>query len=184
MYAITTTSRFISPDYARPRSLWQLVATANLCFMDRADAITDEVLRLLKDRGFRMTTQRRAIVTEVARSPSHIDPTSLIERIQAQFPDVNPSTVYRTLLLLDELGVLQHSHFEDGVQYHRASLADHAHLTCKLCGREQSLDRAEIEPLQELIEQRFGFAADLTHFAISGVCRACLEAAGRPAQAV
>jgi Fur family transcriptional regulator, ferric uptake regulator len=141
--------------------------------MDRD--VTEEILRLLKARGLRMTPQRRAIVTEVAKTDSHIDPTALIGRVRRQFPDVNPSTVYRTLWLLDDLGVLQHSHFEEGVQYHRAHDADHAHLTCKSCGRELSLGREEIEPLQSLFEERFGFAADLTHFAISGVCRSCRE---------
>jgi Fur family ferric uptake transcriptional regulator len=143
--------------------------------------MTEEILQLLKQQGFRMTPQRRAIVAEVARTHEHIDPTSLIARVRKQFPDVNPSTVYRTLWLLDDLGVLQHAHFEEGVQYHRAQHADHAHLTCRRCGRQQSLGRADIEPLQALIERRFGFEADLTHFAISGVCRACSRRSDRGA---
>jgi Fur family ferric uptake transcriptional regulator len=141
--------------------------------MDGADPPTGEVLQLLRQMGFRTTPQRRAIVDEVSRTRNHIDPVSLIARVQARFPDVNSSTVYRTLWLLDSLGILQHSHFEDGVHYHRSLHADHAHLLCSVCGREQTLGRTAIEPLEDLIFQRFGFVADMTHFAISGVCRNC-----------
>jgi Fur family ferric uptake transcriptional regulator len=142
------------------------------------EPVAEDVLHMLKERGFRMTPQRRVIVAEVMRTKRHIDPSSLISRIQRQVPDVNASTVYRTLWLLDELGVLTHSHFEDGVQYHRAQQADHVHLTCAACGSEQSLEQAEVEPFRELISDRYGFAADFTHFAISGLCRRCRRKSG------
>ncbi|CAN5148625.1 hypothetical protein BH20ACT22_BH20ACT22_12700 [soil metagenome] len=141
--------------------------------MSEVEALTRETLENLRRKGFRMTPQRRAIVSEVMGSKGHINPSSVVRRVQKLIPGVNPSTIYRTLALLDEVGVLSHAHFEDGVEYHRREGGRHAHLTCSRCGAEQSLEADEIEPIQQMIRERHGFAPDLTHFAVAGLCEKC-----------
>jgi len=138
----------------------------------------DTVLDLLRSSGLRMTPQRRAIVREVMATKGHISPTALCRRVQERDPDVNASTVYRTLDLLEELGVLSHAHLESGAEYHRRSESRHVHLTCSSCGAEASLSLAEADELQSLIGRHRGFRADLTHFAISGLCARCARHAG------
>jgi Fur family ferric uptake transcriptional regulator len=125
-----------------------------------------------------MTPQRRAIVAEVMRTPGHISPTAVARKVQGEMPGVNASTVYRTLTLLEEVGVLQHSHLESGAEYHRSDEAEHVHLTCGNCGRDDALSLKEADALQELIRRHHGFVADLTHFAITGLCKDCAAAAG------
>ncbi len=120
-----------------------------------------------------MTPQRHAIVSEVMRARGHISPAAMARTIQADMPGVNPSTVYRTLALLEDIGVLQHSHVEAGAEYHRAEEARHIHLTCHNCGRDDELSIAEAERLRQLIRRHHGFVADLTHFAITGLCADC-----------
>jgi Fur family transcriptional regulator, ferric uptake regulator len=120
-----------------------------------------------------MTPQRRAIVAEVMRTEGHISPTVIARRVQADMPGVNASTVYRTLSLLEEIGVLSHAHLEGGAEYHRAEEAGHIHLTCARCGAEDDLSLDEAEAIQRVIERHHGFSPDLTHFAISGLCAAC-----------
>src|SRR5438309_12107699 len=137
---------------------------------DRAD-----VLDRLRDRGLRMTPQRRAIVAEVMRTPGHISPTAIARRVQGDMPGVNASTVYRTLTLLEEVGVLQHSHLESGAEYHKTEEAQHVHLTCSRCGRDDALSLREADKLGSLIHAHHGFVADLTHFAITGLCADCAE---------
>lgn len=124
-----------------------------------------------------MTPQRRAIVSEVMRTPGHISPTAVARKVQGEMPGVNASTVYRTLTLLEEVGVLQHSHLESGAEYHRSDEAEHVHLTCGNCGRDDPLSLKEADALQELIRRHHGFVADLTHFAITGLCKDCAAAA-------
>lgn len=136
-----------------------------------------DVMDLLKDRGLRMTPQRRAIVSEVMRSQGHISPAEIARKIQGVMPGVNASTVYRTLSLLEEVGVLQHSHLESGAEYHKADEAQHVHLTCHRCGRDDVLTLKEAGALSELIHRHHGFQADLTHFAITGLCADCAAAA-------
>jgi Fur family ferric uptake transcriptional regulator len=123
-----------------------------------------------------MTPQRRAIVAEVMRARGHISPTAIARKVQVAMPGVNASTVYRTLTLLEDVGVLQHSHVEAGAEYHRADEAHHVHLTCRNCGQDDELSIGEANRLRGLIRRHHGFEADLTHFAITGLCKDCAAA--------
>jgi Fur family ferric uptake transcriptional regulator len=138
-----------------------------------ARRVVDDVIELLRQRGLRMTPQRRVIVSEIMRTQGHISPTALARKVQAEMPGVNASTIYRTLSVLEEAGVLAHAHLEGGAEYHRAEDAGHVHLSCSRCGAEDDLSLDEAAALQQLIGQHRGFRADLTHFAISGLCADC-----------
>ncbi len=136
----------------------------------------DDVIAILRGRGLRMTPQRRAIVAEIMRTQGHISPTELARTVQGEMPGVNASTVYRTLALLEEVGVLAHAHMESGAEYHRTEELEHVHLTCSNCGAEDDLSIQEAEALARVIESHHGFRPDLTHFAISGLCAECQAA--------
>ena len=143
-----------------------------------SDGTGGDVIGVLRARGLRMTPQRRAIVAEIMRTRGHISPTALARKVQGEMPGVNASTVYRTLSLLEEVGVLSHAHLEGGAEYHRAEEAGHVHLTCSNCGAEDDLSLEEAEALSNLIERHREFLPDLTHFAISGLCAECRRLAG------
>lgn len=132
-----------------------------------------EILDRLKERGLRMTPQRRAIVAEIMRSKGHISPADITHRVQSQMPGVNASTVYRTLTLLEDVGILSHAHLEDGPEYHRSEEAEHVHLICAHCGRDDALTDDAADALATFIRTQRGFEPDLTHFAISGLCARC-----------
>ena len=134
---------------------------------------TGDVISTLRARGLRMTPQRRAIVAEIMRTRGHISPTALARKVQGDMPGVNASTIYRTLTMLEEAGVLAHAHLESGAEYHRTEDAGHVHLTCSNCGAEDDLSVDEAKALVRLIERHHGFEPDLTHFAIAGLCADC-----------
>ena len=138
-----------------------------------ANPTADTVLDLLRSRGLRMTPQRRAVIAEIMAAQGHISPTAVSKRVRERVPGVNPSTIYRTLDLLEELGVLSHAHLESGPEYHRRSESQHVHLTCSRCGSEDALSMAEASRLKRLVATHRGFQPDLTHFAISGLCAGC-----------
>jgi Fur family transcriptional regulator, ferric uptake regulator len=144
-----------------------------------APASQAPLLDLLKARGLRMTPQRRAILAEVMGTEGHISPTAVARRVRERVPGVNASTIYRTLDLLEDLGVLSHAHLESGPEYHHTSESDHVHLTCSSCGAQDSLSLAEAKRLRRLIARHHGFTPDFTHFAISGLCARC-TASARP----
>jgi Fur family ferric uptake transcriptional regulator len=137
------------------------------------------VLDQLRADGLRMTPQRRAIVAEIMATEGHISPTDVARRVQERIPGVNASTIYRTLGLLESMGVVSHAHLESGPEYHRRSDSDHVHLTCSGCGSDDALSMAEARQLARVIGTHHGFRPDLTHFAISGLCADCQRAAAR-----
>lgn len=123
-----------------------------------------------------MTAQRRFIVDAIAAlaDSGHLSAEAIHRRVAGEFPEVNASTVYRTLELLEEMGYLRHTHFHDGgARYHPSEEAAHQHLVCLGCGVELGLDVALLQPLAEELRRRYGFAADLAHVALVGRCRGC-----------
>ncbi len=131
------------------------------------------VVAMLRERGHRITPQREAILSEVLGIDGHITPQDVARRVQRRLPAVSASTVYRTLALLEEVGVVQHAHLERGAEYHRAEDPRHVHLACSRCGAEDDLSAGEVASLEQVIGRHRGFTPDLTHFAISGLCARC-----------
>ncbi|HZA27119.1 MAG TPA: Fur family transcriptional regulator [Actinomycetota bacterium] len=133
----------------------------------------EDIVARLRQEGRRLTPQREAILREVMRAEGHITPQTVARRVQRRMPAVNVSTVYRTLAMLEEVGVVQHSHLEQGAGYHRAGEGEHVHLTCSGCGAEDDLSLREAGSLKAVIRRHRGFLPDLRHFAISGLCASC-----------
>lgn len=134
-----------------------------------------ELSAALRERGYRLTLQRDIILRTVESIQGHISVDDIFQRVHPQFPQVNVSTIYRTMELLEEAGLVGHTHFHDGTtRWHRAGEDAHQHLVCKLCGAELELDLSLTAPLAAEIRESYGFAADLSHFAITGLCANCL----------
>ncbi|HZA81004.1 MAG TPA: Fur family transcriptional regulator [Actinomycetes bacterium] len=142
---------------------------------------TGDAVELLRRQGMRMTPQRLAVVDEIMSTSGYIIPVTMVERVQARVPGVSPSTVYRTLERLEQVGVLAHVHLESGRGYHRLAEeeAQHAHLTCSRCNADLELPRSSLRSLERLIQRDHGFRPDFTHYAIAGVCADCHESAER-----
>src|SRR5579885_1319297 len=95
-------------------------------------------------------------------------------RIRERFPQINLSTVHRTLELLEELGLVTHAHFADHIaRYHPVDLGQHHHLLCRNCGGIWELEDEMMHPLSQALQERYGFEADLNHLAIFGLCKGC-----------
>jgi Fur family transcriptional regulator, ferric uptake regulator len=135
------------------------------------------VAAMLRERGYRITPQREVILEELLATRGHITPQDVSRRVQRRLPAVNASTVYRTLAMLEEVGVVRHAHLEGGAEYHLSDEVEHVHLTCSRCGAEDDLSMEEAGTLREVIQGHRGFLPDLTHFAIGGLCARCQRAA-------
>jgi Fur family ferric uptake transcriptional regulator len=130
----------------------------------------------LRERGMRLTLQREIILDTLESMNGHIAVEDVYRRIHPRYPQVNVSTIYRTLELLEQEGLIAHTHFHDGAaKWHRSEEAHHQHLVCERCGAETDLDLGFMEPLARSLREQYGFAANLEHFAIVGVCRECEE---------
>jgi len=128
----------------------------------------------LRARGLRWTSQRRVLLEVLSGVNGHVTGAELVERSRRLDPATTPSTVYRTLDVLEELGVVSHSHGPGGRQeFHVNRAADHGHLVCSSCGRTWELGPAEVGPFVGDLLARRGFAVDVDHLTIEGRCVAC-----------
>ena len=97
-------------------------------------------------------------------------------RVQRQSPRVNLSTVYRTLEVLEGVGLVTHAHLGHGPPtYHSVDDNMHIHLVCRRCDGVESISESIARPFLEALDQQQGFATDIGHMAVHGVCRACRE---------
>ncbi|HXG40663.1 MAG TPA: Fur family transcriptional regulator, partial [Candidatus Limnocylindrales bacterium] len=130
----------------------------------------------LRARGLRWTPQRRRLIEVLAATRGHVTGAELVERCRELDPDTIPSTVYRTLDLLEELGIVRHGHGPDGrEEFHILPEADHGHLHCEGCGRSWEISAEDARSLVARLEAVHGFAVDLSHVTVVGRCRACRE---------
>jgi Fur family transcriptional regulator, ferric uptake regulator len=138
---------------------------------------SSSLISTLRERGYRLTPQRQLIVDILESATGHIAPEDVYQQVYRQFPCVNRSTVYRTLDLLEELGLVAHAHLGDGAaRYHRTEEAGHLHLVCHECGTMIQIDDLDVAAdFLAALRARHGFVGDLTHHAIAGQCRHCAE---------
>ncbi|WP_091551004.1 Fur family transcriptional regulator [Micromonospora pattaloongensis] len=130
---------------------------------------------MLRSRGLRLTAQRQLIL-EAVYELGHATPEQVHSAVREVAAGVNITTIYRTLELLEELGLVTHTHLSHGSPtYHRAGADQHVHLVCRSCGTVTELDPALLEPLARQLEERQGFSVDIGHVALFGVCRQCGE---------
>ncbi len=128
----------------------------------------------LSEQGYRLTPQRIMILSAIENSDQHISADEIYTQIIAKYPNVNISTVYRTLELLERLGLVTKTDLGEGrVRYHPAEKGHHHHLVCRECGAIVDLDESLMAPLKSTLLQEYEFIADLRHLAILGRCVNC-----------
>jgi len=121
-----------------------------------------------------MTPQRMMVVSAIENSDGHISAEEIYAQVIAKYPQVNISTVYRTLELLKHLGLVTDTDFGEGrVRYHPVGKGHHHHLVCQECGAITDLDEIVLSPLKTILLREYGFSADLRHLAIFGRCKKC-----------
>ena len=136
--------------------------------------IWETVRERLRDRGLRWTPQRRALVAVLAETEGHVTGAELVDRCRQRDPATIPSTVYRTLDVLEELGIVRHGHGPDGrEEYHVLPDAVHGHLHCKGCGASWEISADEAASIVRSLDVERGFEVDLSHVTIVGRCRSC-----------
>ncbi|MEA2623308.1 MAG: Fur family transcriptional regulator, ferric uptake regulator [Chloroflexota bacterium] len=128
----------------------------------------------LRDRGMRWTPQRRLILDVLRSTSGHVTGSEIVERCRARDPETTPSTIYRTLDVLEDLGYLHHSHGAGGrEEFHVLPAVEHGHLQCVGCGESWEIGADEVADLLGHLQRSRGFAVDVGHLTIAGRCAAC-----------
>jgi Fur family ferric uptake transcriptional regulator len=121
--------------------------------------------RILKDRGYRLTNQRRIIVHEL-EGERHLSAEEIYDRVKGEHPELGLSTVYRTLDLLTELG-------EGYSRYELATERMHHHARCEQCGKVIEFNEELMEYLALQVERETGFVTDWHEITLYGRCADC-----------
>ena len=127
----------------------------------------------LRARGYRVTPQRQ-LVLEAVTELEHGTPEEICATVQQTARGVNISTIYRTLELLEQLGMVTHTHLGHGAPtYHLAQDADHVHLVCRGCGKITEISPEVARPLVAALDADQGFETDVGHLTVFGRCADC-----------
>ena len=130
----------------------------------------------IRASGKRLTLQRQLVLDAVQRARHHVTADEVARRVRAKYPGIGPSTVYRNLQALEELGYLTHTHLDDRItRWHRADTHPHGHLVCRSCGSETEVRTEALEAMARRIRADHRFEPDLAHSAIVGICRRCRD---------
>lgn len=148
-----------------------------------AGSLPPNLQRELRSRGYRLTPQRQLVLEAVAML-RHGTPEEICAEVRRTADGVNISTVYRTLELLEELGLVTHTHLGHGAPtYHPATDEEHLHLVCRDCGGVTEVAVSVADDLVGRLGRERGFDTDVRHFAIYGRCAACSAPATRTTDA-
>ena len=134
----------------------------------------DDIPERLRAGGQRWTPQRRTLVEVLREHKGHVTASELIARCKERDRTTTPSTGYRALDLLEELGLVRHGHGHDGrEEYHILPDRIHGHLYCVACGTTWEIRPETGAIIVDALASQLGFAVDLSHVTISGRCQGC-----------
>ena len=131
-------------------------------------------LAALRQLGYRLTPQREMVIETIAHSGCHMTAEEVYRLVQPRSKALNLATIYRTLDLLVETGLISRIDLGGGrIIYATDQHGPHLHLVCRCCGGVVDADDQLTTPLAKKLLLDYGFKADLQHASIRGVCSTC-----------
>ena len=127
----------------------------------------------LRARGFRMTSQRMAILHALRHAGTHLSPREVYRQAKQELPGLTEPTVYRTLEFLAENGLARPSQKGNGHLLYEIAGNDHHHLVCRICGDEMQVEHTLLEQLYHKLESTSGYVRIDSHMTFFGVCPGC-----------
>lgn len=142
-----------------------------VCLMEN---LTISGERRLRASGKRITPQRKLVLNILDQANSHLDATEIYERGRRKDARLSLSTVYRTLTVLKEVGVVRELHLDD--EHHHYELDDrdgHSHLVCLTCGRVIEVDSSAFVVAAKTVGAKYRFEIESAQVELSGTCADC-----------
>lgn len=144
-----------------------------------------EVLKeVLKEKGYKLTPQRRAILNGIIDSEgAHLTAEELYDLVKIDCPEIGLATVYRTVQLLEEMGVVCKLDLDDGRSRYELCQGDdshqHHHLICNSCNRVIEVQGDLLHEIEEVIEEKYKFKIENHSLKFYGICEECNKVSGR-----
>jgi len=133
--------------------------------------------KLLQKRGYRLTPQRYMILQVLQEADGHLSIEQILEGVRKSYPHMNLSTIYRTLELLRDVGLVREIHLPgEGMQFEIFEERAHQHLLCRGCRAMIHLDHDLLGNLPEQVEQQYSFYGLTLDLLVVGYCEKCWHA--------
>jgi Fur family ferric uptake transcriptional regulator len=138
--------------------------------------------KYLERRGLKLTAERQAVFDQLFARHEHVEADEILVRLRARGKKISRATIYRTLELLVDSGIVGRVRIgEIGYRYERLRAGEHHdHLICNECGRVIEFFEPRIESLQDEVCERYGFLSISHSHQMRGICRQCRPRALRP----
>ena len=132
----------------------------------------------LRSAGRRLTPQRRLILQVLEESNGHLDADALYDQVKERDPDVSLATVYRTLSVLREIGLVEeHRLGQNHGHYEAVRQEPHYHFTCLRCGKVIEFDTPLVAQIEQALREQEGVQVTSTYLHASGHCALCRDSA-------
>jgi Fur family ferric uptake transcriptional regulator len=137
------------------------------------------IASILRHNGYRLTAQRRGVLDVIAQTQEHLTPAALYEKVRRRYPGIGLVTVYRTLDLLTQLGLICEVHAGDSCRSYllRKPSEHHHHLICFDCGTVADFAGCDLSRSVKRITEETGFEVDSHLVEYVGRCRECQKTA-------
>ena len=137
----------------------------------------EKAIETLRHNGHRLTPQRLIVLSTIASGDGHMGVDEVFQVAKESYPYMDIATVYRTLHLFKDLGVVTEVAIDDRLHFELTGLdGHHHHMVCRACNGAFNLSPHYLAEFRNTLNKEFGFEPDLEHFAVSGVCAKCQEA--------
>src|SRR5437868_1440324 len=138
--------------------------------------IDERLITKLRERGLRVTSQRVVIHRALCRETQHLTAEQVLDSVSDVLPGTSLPTVYATLELLEELGLIRRLGTGNGAVLFDSRVEPHAHTVCRRCGATTDLDGAPASERTLARAREVGFAPDDAQLVIWGLCEGCAGA--------
>lgn len=131
------------------------------------------IINLLKDKNLKVTKNRKIILEALQKEENPISAEELFEKLKKE-NEMDLSTIYRNLNILEEKSVLLKTTNLDGLNYYQINNSKHKHfITCNNCHKKFVIDDCPVHELEEKIERQTGFIINGHNFEFTGLCPDC-----------
>ncbi len=132
-----------------------------------------KIVQILRERGVRITPSRRTVVEAIVSANGHVTADEISEAVESKFPEIHLSTVYRTLDMLEDSGIVDHVHLGHGKAVYHLKNEMHRHLVCEKCSMVIEISEDVLAPLLNEVKEKWHFTLKGDHFALLGLCENC-----------
>jgi len=131
----------------------------------------------MRKQGYKLTVQRRALLSIIAHSHDHLTPSAIYEKARQQHPRIGLVTVYRTLDILAELGLICEVHSGGNCHSYlmRRPAEHHHHLLCSDCGAVADFTNCDLGELEQRLSKETGFEIEGHLLEFAGRCQNCCK---------